>query len=302
MSKHFLIVIAGPTGIGKTSITSLIAKHYASPILNADSRQIYRELNIGVAKPSEIELQQNTYYFINHIGIEDAYSASKYEQEAIDLLRNIYTHSNIAILSGGTAFYIRSVLDGFDDIPHVDNSYVDELNEFYNKQGINALQNELEAMDPTYYAQVDHDNPHRLIRALAVIRASGKAFSSYLSGKKRERSFTPIKILLEMDREELYYRINLRVDHMIDSGLVEEAKSLYPQKGLKALQTVGYSELFGHFEGEPTLDKAIELIKRNSRRFAKRQMTWYRNQSGWTRFHPNQIDDILTYISKNIHQ
>ncbi len=292
IKKKRLIVIAGPTAIGKTTVAIKLAQHFDCPILSTDSRQIYKEMNIGTAKPSKNELAAATHYFINHISIEEDYNAGKYEREAIAKLDDIYKNHDTAIISGGTGFYINAILHGLDSFPIT--SKEDE--KYYESLDLSALQEELKLKDPKYYDVVDIKNRRRLERALSVIKASGKTFSSQRKAKKKNRIFTPILILLEMDREKLYSRINKRVDMMIEQGLVEEAKSLYNLKGLRALDTVGYQEIFQYFDGEITLEKAIELIKRNSRRYAKRQMTWYRNKPEWDRFKPQEIEKIIQNI------
>jgi len=295
-ADKYLIVIAGPTGVGKTKVSLELAKQLSTDIINADSRQIYKELNIGTAKPSQAELATVKHHFVNHISIHKSYTAADFESEALEIIRNCFHLNQLLILSGGTAFYIRALLKGFDAIPDVDPKFIKQLNQDYENKGIEILQRELQAVDPEYYNRVDIHNPRRIIRALSVWRSHQLKFSSLLAEKTINRPFIPIKIFLNRDREELYTRINSRVDMMLQNGLLEEAKTLYQYKDLQALQTVGYKELFDHIAGKTDLETSIELIKRNSRRYAKRQLTWYRNKKDWTVFHPNEFNKISTYI------
>jgi len=299
-TKKYLIIIGGPTASGKTSLAIQLAQHYDVPILSADSRQFYREMNIGTAKPTASELEAAQHHFINNLSIEDNYSVGDYEVDALARLDKIYQNNDIALMVGGSGLFIKAVCEGLDKFPEVPVSYRNDLHALMIQQGIEALQEELEKSDPEYYRIVDLNNPHRLIRALGVCRVSGQPFSSFWQQNKIKRSFEPIYILNTMDREMLYQRINTRVDQMIAQGLVEEAKSLYPQKGLAALNTVGYSELFDYFDELTSLEKAIELIKRNSRRYAKRQMTWLRRNPEWQAFPPASEKEILLFINEKM--
>jgi len=296
----YLIVIAGPTGVGKTAVSLELAKRFDTEIVNADSRQIYKELNIGTAKPSKAQLNTVKHHFVNHISIQDHFTAADFEEQSISLINDLFKDKTCVILSGGTGFYIKSVLEGLDEMPAVDKSFSEKLNQELQSGGIQKLQNELQAVDPDYYEKVDIQNPHRIIRALSIWRAHGITYSSLLTTPKKVRAFTPIKILLTLDRQALYDRINQRVDLMINEGLEAEVKDLAEYSQLNALQTVGYQELFDAHEGKHSLTEAVELIKRNTRRYAKRQMTWYRNQEGWTAYSPAQMLKLTKFIEENI--
>ncbi len=288
--NRYLLVIAGPTAVGKTSVAIALAKQYSTSIINADSRQIYTELNIGVAKPSPQELQEVKHHFVNHTSIHESFTASDYEHQCLSLLEQLYQTSNVVILSGGTGLYIQAVLEGFDEIPDVPSKIVNTLNEEYDSKGIEHLQLLLRQCDPDYYQRVDIHNHRRLIRAISVYRAHQKPYSSYLGNQLVSRNFEPILIQLDRPRELLYERINQRVDNMVADGLEAEVKSLEVFKDKQALQTVGYTEFFRHFDGELSKEEAIALIKQQSRRYAKRQLTWYRNKKSW---HVLPADDLL---------
>ena len=294
--KRYLIVIGGPTAAGKTSTAIRIANYFGIEILSADSRQFYREMSIGTAKPNDAELAQAPHHFINNLSIQDSYSVGEYEKEVLAKLEQLMEGYEAAILVGGSGLYIRAVCEGLDEFPEVPDPIKQELINQFEQEGLAPLQASLLELDPQYYAEVDTANPHRLIRALSVIKASGEPFSKFRNQAPKERPFEIVKIVLEMDREELYARINQRVDQMVEDGLITEAKSLHPYRHLNALQTVGYEELFNHFEGKISLEEAIELIKRNSRRYAKRQMTWFRKKKDWQRFSPRDIEGILSYL------
>ncbi len=300
-NNHFLITVIGPTAIGKTAMTIEIAKHFNCPIISADSRQFFKEMNIGTAVPSKEEQEAAKHYFIQNISIFDDYTVGDFERDAIALLDELFKKSNVVVMVGGSGLYIDAVLKGFDDFPNIDNSVREQLKEKYEAQGITYLQQELERLDPEHYSNVAKENPQRLMRALEVCIGSGKPYSSFLNIKKNSRNFTPILIGLEAERETMYSRINQRVDLMVQAGLIEEAKALYPHKNLNALQTVGYRELFSHFDDEHSLDFAIEEIKKNTRRFAKRQMTWFKRNEGakWFNF-TTPPNTIINYIKENI--
>ena len=276
--KKQLIVIGGPTAVGKTGLAVRLARHYDCPILSADSRQFYREMNKGTAKPSAAELAAAEHYFIDNLSIEDAYSVGDYEREAIRILSEIFVEKDRAILVGGTGLYLRAVCEGLDEFPKIPEAINANLEKELKANGLPKLVHELEEKDPEYHSTADLSNPHRVMRALAVIRATGKTFSSFRTRKITPRPFDCVHIGLTDDREKLYDRINKRVDKMVENGLIEEARALYPQRHLKSLQTVGYQEYFKYFAGEISEAEATELVKRNSRRYAKRQMTWFRNQ------------------------
>ncbi len=300
--KRYLIVIGGPTAAGKTSTAIRIAKHFGIEIISADSRQFYQEMSIGTAKPNAEELAQASHHFINNLSIQDSYSVGAYEKEVLEKLEQLFEENKAAILVGGSGLYIRAVCEGLDEFPTVPEAIKKELVEQFEQEGIAPLQASLQELDPAYFAEVDTANPHRLIRALSVIKASGEPFSKFRNQAPKKRPFEIIKIVLEMDREALYDRINKRVDQMLEAGLLEEAKALHPHRHLNALQTVGYEELFNYFEGKTSLEEAIELIKRNSRRYAKRQMTWFRKKQDWQRFSPSDIEGVLKYLQNRFRR
>jgi len=300
IKTNFLIVIAGPTAVGKTDLCIKLAKKFNTSIISSDSRQFFREMNIGTAKPNEKELKEVKHYFVNQLSIHDSYDVRKFEIDALKLLEQLFENQKCVIMTGGSGLYIDAVCQGFDEIPAVDPQIRDDLNEIYQTFGIDHLKELLFHADPEYFDTVDQNNPHRLIRALEVYRGTGKPFSSYREKKLIERPFTVLKIGLQRDREELYSRINERMDQMIGQGLFEEANDLFSLKELNALQTVGYTEIFGYLEGKHDRDEAIRLLKRNSRRYAKRQMTWFRRDEAYTWFHPSQTDQIIDFISDQI--
>ena len=298
--KKYLIVIGGPTASGKTSLSIRLARQFHAPILSCDSRQFFQEMNIGTAKPTPEELAQAPHHFINSLSVEDEYNVGDFERDALQYLDEIYTKHDLAIMVGGSGLYIQAVSEGLDVFPEVTRTIRDEVQARYESEGIEALQKELATCDPVYFGQVDTQNPHRLIRAIAVFRASGRAFSSFFNQKKVKRNFTPIFVLLEWERAALYDRINRRVDLMLEAGLVEEAQTLFPLRDRTALQTVGYQELFDYFEGNTSLEEAVGLIKRNSRRYAKRQMTWFRRDPRWQAFQADDLEGILEYLQQKM--
>lgn len=275
MAKY-VIAIVGPTAIGKTARAIALAKHFSTEIISTDSRQFFKEMHIGTAVPSPQELNQVKHHFIQHLSIFDSYSVGDFERDTLLLLDKLFRSHDVVLLVGGSGLYMDAVLYGLDDFPETDPSLRHGLNAVFNKEGIGALQDRLQELDPDYYAKVDLENPHRLIRALEISISSGRPYSSFLAGKKKERGFIPILIGIDAERKVIYERINRRVDKMMENGLLEEARELFKHSTLNALNTVGYKELFAHFEGKITLEKAIGEIKKNTRRFAKRQLTWYR--------------------------
>ncbi len=301
MIKKNLIVLVGPTAIGKTSLSIEIAKNLDSDIISADSRQFFKEMNIGTAKPSAEELKQVPHHLVGHISINQDYNVGKFETEALETLNKIFTQKNTCLLCGGSGLYINAVCNGFDELPEIDTNIRQELNNINQTLGITPLQNKLKELDPIYYDAVDKNNPQRIIRALEVCLSSGKTFSSFRTGKTNNRNFNVFKIGLDMDRGQLYERINLRVDEMINAGLLKEVKSLINHKEKNALQTVGYKELFDYFEGKTNIDTAIELIKQNTRRYAKRQLTWFRKDHEINWFKPNQKEEIISFIKQKIN-
>ncbi len=273
-----LIAITGPTAIGKTSLSIALAERIGTEILSSDSRQFYREMRIGTAVPEPFELEAVKHHFIQHISIFDEYNAGKFESDALELLDELYQVYDDFVMVGGSAMYMDAVLYGLDDFPPVAEKIKRELQEEFETYGIAYLQDELKVKDPETYASIDLQNPRRLMRALEVCRASGRAFSSFKKRERKKRNFRHNIVMLDAPRDVIYSRIEQRVDVMMQKGLLEEAEKLYPYRDLKALQTVGYKELFRYMDGEWTLDFAVSEIKKNTRRFAKRQLTWYRNR------------------------
>jgi tRNA dimethylallyltransferase len=279
---NYLITIIGPTAIGKTALSIALAKHFGCDIISCDSRQFFREMKIGTAVPSDEELAVATHHFIQNKSIFESYSVGDFEQEALTKLDELFQKNNIQIMVGGSGLYVDAVLKGFDDFPDIDDSVRTEINAKYDALGIEFLQEQLQKLDSEYYQKLQTENPQtlqnpqRMKRFVEVCIGSGKPYSSFIGKRKNERNFTPIVIGLEADRDIMYDRINQRVDIMLNEGLLAEAQALYPNKQLNALQTVGYRELFDYFDGKTTLDFAIEQIKMNTRRFAKRQITWFK--------------------------
>ncbi|NQY05925.1 MAG: tRNA (adenosine(37)-N6)-dimethylallyltransferase MiaA [Flavobacteriaceae bacterium] len=299
--NNYLITIGGPTAIGKTSLSIALAKHYNAEIISCDSRQFYKEMEIGTAVPDEDELTAATHHFIQHKSIHDYYNVRDFETDAIKKLNELFKNNNIAIMVGGSGLYANAVLYGLDDIPEVDMSIREELNTLFAEQGLTPLQEKLKILDPVSYHTIAIDNPQRLIRAVEVSIGSGKPYSSFLNQKDVKRNFIPINISLTADREIIYDRINKRVDIMVEIGLVDEVKSLVPFKKLNALNTVGYKELFDHLAGEVSLEEAIELIKRNTRRFAKRQLTWFKKDKSIEWFdYQTDLEKIIQHIDEQI--
>ncbi len=299
MSKY-LIIVGGATATGKTSMAIELAKHFDTEILSADSRQFYKEMTIGTAKPDAEELAAAKHHFIDSLSVKDEYSVGDFERDALSVLDSIFEKKDVAVMAGGSGFFIRAVCEGLDKFPNVPDSVREHLNDDFEKNGIAFLQNELAEKDPQYFEVVDKNNPVRLIRALSVIRVSGQPFSSFLNQEKPARPFTPIYVLLEMPREKLYERINHRVDLMMENGLLEEAKKLHPFKDLTSLQTVGYQELMRFFDENWTLEKAVEMIKQNSRRYAKRQMTWFRKRPHWSAFQSSELEKIIAFVEEKM--
>jgi tRNA dimethylallyltransferase len=293
----YLIVVAGPTASGKTGLGIKLAQHFDTSILSADSRQFYREITVGTAKPTEAELAQAEHLFINNLSIHDNYSVGDYERDALKALDEIYKEKDVAIMVGGSGLYIQAVCEGLNEFPKVSQEIRDELTKTYEKHGIWMLQKELKEVDPDYYDFVDTNNHQRLIRALEIYRASGQPYSSFRDQEKTERPFIPIYIVLDWDRDDLYDKINLRVDVMMKDGLLKEIDALYEHKDLNALQTVGYQEFFGYKEEQYDVYEGIRLVKRNSRRYAKRQMTWFRKIEEAGFYHPDEMDKILRFIN-----
>lgn len=298
-----LIVIAGPTASGKTAAAISLAQHYKTVILSADSRQFYREMSIGTAKPSWLELAAAKHYFIDSHSITENFSVGDFEKQALALLDELFSEHDLIILVGGSGLYIKALTEGFDDIPQASTEIREKLNREFAIKGIEPLQKKLQEVDPDYYNEVDLNNPQRIIRALEVYQNTGKPFSSYRKAGVNTRPFNILKIALDMPREVLYNRINQRVDIMVEQGLVAEARSLVFHRHLNALNTVGYSELFDHFDGNISLERAIDQIKQNTRHFAKRQLTWFRKDKDihWLKpedIRPEVINGLLLNEAK----
>lgn len=294
--QRFLILVVGPTGVGKTDLCLKLAKKFHTQIISCDSRQFYREMNLGTAKPSIAELAEVPHHLINSLSIEEDYDVRKFEQDALSILDQLYQSHHVVIMTGGSGLFADAVVKGLDDIPDVDPEIRQKIILEFEEMGLEWLQQEVEKADPDYYQVVDRQNPQRLMRALEVFRGTGLKFSTFRVKKKAERSFKTIKIGLYRDREELYQRIDLRMDQMIDAGLFDEAEALFGKRALNALQTVGYSEIFGYLEGNYDQEEAVRLLKRNSRRYAKRQLTWFRRDAEIQWFKPSQEKEITEWI------
>ncbi|MBK7148834.1 MAG: tRNA (adenosine(37)-N6)-dimethylallyltransferase MiaA [Bacteroidetes bacterium] len=304
-SLKYLIVICGPTAVGKTALSIAVAKHFSADIISADSRQFYREMNIGTAKPTAEQLAEVPHHFINNISIHNKnYSAGKYEAEVLEFLEDYFTKKNVAVMVGGSGLFINAVCSGFDKYEGDKQNEAQDLwvtRKFLNEKNLEWLQEEVARLDPEYYAIVDKKNPVRLKRALEVIYTTGKKYSEQRIGKKTERPFQVVKIGLSLPRETLYERINQRVEEMITQGLLEEAQELYLHKKLHTLNTVGYPELFDFIEDKTTLEQAIALIKQNTRHYAKRQMTWFKKDENIQWFQPEQENEIIQFLDRQIH-
>nr|WP_299343455.1 tRNA (adenosine(37)-N6)-dimethylallyltransferase MiaA [Allomuricauda sp.] len=300
MNSKTLIAVVGPTAIGKTRLAIALAQHFDTEIISADSRQFYKEMMIGTAVPSTEELQSAKHHFIQHKSIHDPYSVGDFEKDAITLLSDLFQNNDVLILVGGSGLYVDAVVNGLDEFPEVKPKVRENLNKKLASEGIEALQEELKIHDPDHYEQVDLMNPHRLIRALEVSISSGQPFSSFLNRARKKRFFRTVYVGIHADREIIYDRINKRVDMMIDNGLLDEVSQLHAFKHLNALQTVGYRELFQYLEGKHSLDFAIEEIKKNTRRFAKRQLTWLRknNEVLWVGLNDSFEETLRTIKSK----
>ena len=297
LMKNFLIVILGPTGVGKSDLSVEIASHFNSEIISADSRQFYREMKIGTAVPSEAQMRRVRHHFIRFLSVTEYFSSSLFERAVLELLPSLFKENNIAVMTGGSGMYIDAVCNGIDDIPDINPLVRDKYNLKFKTEGIESLRAELRLIDPDYYSTVDLRNHKRIIRALEIFESTGRRYSEFLTNKRAERDFIIIKIGLKRDREDLYWRINKRVDEMVSCGLEDEAGKLLDQKDLNPLKSVGYREFFDFFDGKTTREKTIELIKRNSRRYAKRQMTWWSRDREIVWFSPDQIQEIIGYIN-----
>ena len=291
-----LVVITGPTAVGKTALTMELAQYYGVPIINADSRQIYRELKIGTAAPTAEQQQLVKHYFVGTKSIDDYYNASMYEQEVLELLDA--ERSTFHVLSGGSMMYVDAVCNGIDDIPTVRDDIREEMKRRYAEEGLEALCEDLRRLDPEHYAIVDRQNHRRVIHALEICYQTGRTYTSFRTQQKKQRPFNIVKIGLNREREELYNRINQRVDQMMADGLLDEVKSLIDKRHTNALNTVGYKELFDYLDGRWSLDEAVERIKGNTRRYARKQLTWYKHDESMRWFHPDNITEIKNYLSQ----
>jgi len=301
-SAKTLIVVTGPTAVGKTAVCLEIAQHFGIPIINADSRQIYKELKIGTASPTQEQMQRVPHYFVGSLSLHDYYSASLFEQQVLEILKQEFSKSDYALMTGGSMMYIDAVCEGIDDIPTVDDVTRETLKRRLASEGLEVLVSQLKQLDPEYYEIVDKQNPRRVVHGLEICLMTGKTYTSFRKREKKKRPFNIIKIGLNRERDELYNRINNRVDQMMNDGLLEEAKSLYPMRQMNALNTVGYKELFAYLDGNWTLEEAVERIKGNTRRYARKQLTWYKKDEQIRWFHPNDIESIYSYISQDYEQ
>ena len=295
-----LIVIVGPTGSGKTDLAVTLAEHFGAPVLSTDSRQIYRGLPIGTAQPDAGQLRRAEHHFIATHSLEEDFNCGAYEQAALALLNKLFAEHSVVIAVGGSGLYVKALCDGLDALPEADAALREELSRRLREEGLDALAEQLRQLDPEYYRQVDTKNPARVLRALEVCLTTGKPYSTLRTGVKQERPFRIVMIGTELDREELYSRIDRRVDMMMEAGLEQEARAVYPLRHLNSLQTVGYRELFEYFDGKISREEAVELIKRNTRRYAKRQLTWFRRDSRIAWFAPTHLEEILQHIGEQM--
>jgi tRNA dimethylallyltransferase len=294
-----LIVIVGPTAVGKTAIAIQLAAFFNSPVISADSRQIFKEMNIGTAKPTGAELSQIKHYFINTNSIHESYDAAQYGRDALQLIKLLFETHDTLILCGGSGLYIRAVCEGFDDIPEVSSEIREDLTLNYSRFGLSWLQNKLKELDPDHFETIDQQNPQRIMRALEVKIGTGSSISSFRGNSKLMHDFNIVKIGLELPRELLYQRIDERMDSMIEQGLFEEAQKLYAFRNHNALQTVGYQEIFDLIDGQYDREEAVRLLKRNTRHYAKRQLTWFKKDQAVTWFQPESFNDIVNFIDSN---
>lgn len=296
MSSERLVVLVGPTGSGKTDASIELARHYDAPILSTDSRQFYRGLAIGTAQPAPEQLQAAEHHFIASHAITEHLNCGEYEVQALALLGKLFAHHATVIAVGGSGLYVRALCEGMDELPPADDALRAALVERLQTEGLSALAEQLRTLDPAYHATVDRSNPARVVRALEVCLQTGRPYSELRTGKRRSRPFDIVKIGIDLPREELYARIDRRVDRMLADGLEAEARAVYPFRHLYALQTVGYRELFAYFDGTVGYDQAVELIKRNTRRYAKRQLTWFRRDPEIQWFAPGEVAEMIAYI------
>jgi tRNA dimethylallyltransferase len=299
-NKKTLVVVVGPTAVGKTATAILLAQHFNTEIISADSRQFYREMNIGTAKPYADELAAAPHHFINSHSIEHEYSAGDFERDALQLLEKLFQTTDVVIMVGGSGLFVRAVCEGLDDLPKAPEGVREALNKSFEENGLEPLKARLKEIDSQYYATADIDNPQRVIRALEVHEATGKSMSFYQKKELSKRTFNIVTIGLNMEREKLYERINLRVDKMMEAGLLEEVKSLATYRHKPAMLTVGYSEIFEYLDGNCSQQEAVEKIKQNSRRYAKRQITWFKKYGNTNWYETSQFEEILQYVNSII--
>ena len=301
MKNKYLVVIAGPTASGKTATAIKVAKALGTEIISADSRQFYKELPIGTAAPTPEEQAEVQHHMIHNLNVEDKYDVADYEQDVLNLLKQLFVNHDAVVLTGGSGLFIDAVCKGLDSIPDISEEVRNKVDELYKKGGLIALQNKVEHLDPEYYSIVDKYNPRRLQRAVEVCYQTGLTYSSFRKNTVKQRDFKIIKVALLWERSELINRINKRVEIMVNEGLVEEAKSMYPKRHLNSLNTVGYKEIFEYFDSKVSLNEAIENIKINTRQYAKRQMTWLRKNSDYKWFTIDELDEMLNYINSVIN-
>lgn len=301
-NSKYLIVIVGPTGVGKTDTAIAVANRYSANIISCDSRQMYKGLLIGTAAPTTEELSKAPHHFIGHLTITDGYNASQYEHDALLKLDELFCQHNVVVMTGGSMLYVDAICKGIDSMPDIDPELRSSLMQQLEKEGIAPLRLQLKTLDPTYYSEADLKNPIRIIHALEVCLTTGKPFSFFRKKEDKKRPFNIIKVGLNRERPELFDRINKRVLMMIEDGLEEEARHFYPYKTYQSLKTVGYKQLFDYFDDEYSREKAIELIQRDSRRYAKKQLTWFKKYEDITWFHPDNRDEIITYIEKKLSE
>lgn len=297
--KPTLLVLLGPTGVGKTNISLQLAELFGCPIVSSDSRQLYRELKIGTAAPTEEQLRQAKHYFIGSLSIHDEYNAGVYEQDVIQLLEELFQQHEVVLLVGGSMMYIDAVCNGMDNIPSVDTKTREFWKQQYETNGLEFIQNELKRLDPKHYAEVDLQNQKRVLHALEICSMTAKPYSDLRTGQHKERPFNVLKIGLNRPRQELYDRINLRVDEMMQNGLLQEAEQYFPFKNLNTLNTVGYKELYEYMDGKWTIEFAVNMIKQDSRRYAKRQLTWFNRDTSIHWFHPDEEEIIKSFVLEN---
>ena len=301
MKDKYLVVIAGPTASGKTATAIKVAKALGTEIISADSRQFYKELPIGTAAPTPEEQSEVNHHMIHNLNVEDKYDVADYEHDVLDLLKQLFVNHDAVVLTGGSGLFIDAICKGLDSIPDISEEVRNKVDELYKKGGLIALQNEVERLDPEYYSIVDKYNPRRLQRAVEVCYQTGLTYSSFRKNTVKQRDFKIIKVALLWERSELINRINKRVEIMVNEGLVEEARSMYPKRHLNSLNTVGYKEIFEYFDGNVSLNEAIENIKINTRQYAKRQMTWLRKNNDYKWFTIDELDEMLNYINSVIN-